>query len=270
VLFRSHRGRARRALSLHWESTGEGEPILLIAGLALPGASWWRTVPVLSRRFRVLTYDHAGVGRSASSRAPFTTAAMARDALAVLDAAGVSRAHVYGMSLGGLVAQQLATRYPDRVRSLVLGCTHPGGPRAEPPEPDVISFLRRRPTLPAREAAWAFVPYNYGERCRRLHLDRIVQDIARRLELPYPRAAYGAQLFAGATHDALAALRRLVLPTLVVHGREDRVVPVRNAELIAGAIPQADLHLLDGVGHIYMTDDPSVDETIAAFVEANA
>ena len=257
-------------MTLHWESAGEGEAVLLIAGLGLPGASWWRTVPPLSRRFRVLTYDHSGVGRSASLRAPYTTAAMAADALAVLDAAGVSRAHVYGTSLGGLVAQQLALRRPDRVRSLVLGATHPGGARTQPPERAVMSFLRRRATLPAREAAWAFVPYNYALRCRRHHLDRIVQDIAHRLEFPYARAAYRAQLFAGATHDAFLALGRLTMPTLVVHGREDRVVPVRNAELLASAIPEAELHLLDATGHIYMTEEPSVDETIASFLEANA
>ncbi len=257
-------------MSIHWESAGDGEPVLLIAGLALPGTSWWRTVPTLARRFRVLTYDHAGVGRSARLRAQFSTASMAADALGILDAAGVSRAHVYGTSLGGLVAQQLATRYPDRVRSLVLGATHPGSARAQPPEREVISFLRRRPTLPAREAAWAFVPYNYGARCRRHHLDRIVQDIARRLEFPYARAAYRAQLFAGATHDAFLALRRLTVPTLVVHGRDDRVIPAANAELLAGAIPEAELHLLDETGHIYMTEEPSVDETIASFLEARA
>jgi 3-oxoadipate enol-lactonase len=256
-------------LKLHWESAGEGEPLLLIAGLALPGASWWRSAPILARRFRVLTYDHAGVGRSASLRAPFSTASMAADALAVLDAAGVSRAHVYGTSLGGLVAQQLASRHPDRVRSLVLGATHPGGARTQPPAREIVSFLRRRPTLPAREAAWSFVPYSYGARCRRHHLDRIVQDIARRLEFPYARAAYRAQLFAGATHDAFLALRRLAMPTLVVHGREDRVIPVANAELLADAIPEAELHLLDESGHVYMTEEPSVDETIASFLEAH-
>src|SRR3954447_24635628 len=106
-------------MALHWESAGDGEPVLLVAGLALPGSSWWRTVPRLARRFRVLTYDHRGVGRSAGS-ARFSTASMAADAVAVLDAAGVERAHVYGTSLGGLVAQHVALRYPQRVRSLVL------------------------------------------------------------------------------------------------------------------------------------------------------
>lgn len=255
-------------MTLHWDSAGDGETVLLIAGLALPGGSWWRTTPVLARRYRVLTYDHAGVGHSWSLHGRFSTAAMADDALGVLDSAGVSRAHVYGASLGGLVAQQLATRHPERVRSLVLGATHPGRARAKPPDGDVISFLRRRPLLPAREAAWACVPYNYGARCRRHQLDRIAEDIAHRLEYPYARSAYRAQLFAGATHDAFKALSQLSLPTLVVHGREDRVIPVSNAEVLAAAIPDARLHLLDGVGHIYPTEEPGVDETIAEFFEA--
>jgi pimeloyl-ACP methyl ester carboxylesterase len=253
-------------VSLHWDSHGEGEPVLLVAGLALPSSSWWRTVPVLARRFRVLVYDHSGVAGSAARRAPFSTTAMAHDALAVLDAAGIERAHVYGTSLGGLVAQKLAVLQPERVRSLVLGATHPGGYRATPPDHEVLAFLRRRPDIPARESAWAFVPYNYGERCRRHHLDRIAQDIARRVEFPFAKAAYRAQLFAAATHDALSALRRLDVPALVVHGIEDRVIPVANAHLLADTIPSAELHLVESVGHIYATEEPSVDETIASFL----
>jgi pimeloyl-ACP methyl ester carboxylesterase len=255
-------------VSLYWESHGEGDAVLLVAGLALPASSWWRTVPVLARRFRVLTYDHSGVARSAARRAPFSTTAMAHDALAVLDAAGVDRAHVYGISLGGLVAQKVATLRPDRVRSLVLGATHPGGVRATPPDREVLAFLRRRPDLPARESAWAFVPYNYGARCRRHHLDRIAEDITRRVEFPFAKAAYRAQLFAGATHDGLASLRRLDVPTLVVHGAEDRVIPVANAHVLADAAVGAELHVVESVGHIYPTEEPAVDETIASFLES--
>jgi pimeloyl-ACP methyl ester carboxylesterase len=255
-------------VSLYWESHGDGDAVLLVAGLALPANSWWRTVPLLARRFRVLAYDHSGVARSAARRAPFSTTSMAQDALAVLDAAGVERAHVYGISLGGLVAQKLATRHPERIRSLVLGATHPGGLRATPPDREVLSFLQRRPDLPARESAWAFVPYNYGARCRRHHLDRIVQDISRRVEFPFAKGAYRAQLFAGATHDALAGLRRLDIPTLVVHGAEDRVIPVVNAHLLADTIPGAELHVVESVGHIYPTEEPQADKVIASFLES--
>ena len=91
--------------SLHWESTGTGEPVLMITGLGLSGGAWWRTVPVLSRSLRVITFDNRGVGRSRARLHSYTTEAMADDAASVLDAAGIERAHVYGFSLGGMVAQ---------------------------------------------------------------------------------------------------------------------------------------------------------------------
>src|SRR5437763_8271087 len=192
--------------SLYWESTGQGAPVLLIMGLGLSGGAWWRTVPVLARRFRVITFDNRGVGRSESLTYSYTTEAMADDAVAILDRAGVDRAHVYGISLGGMVAQQLALRHPSRVKSLVLGATHPGGPRAVTPDDEVIDFFRRRPDLPQEEATWASVPYNYGPTCRRRHAARIAEDVAQRLAHPFAPSAYRAQLYAARLHNCLGRL----------------------------------------------------------------
>ena len=190
---------------------------------------------------------------------------MADDAVSVLDAAGVERAHVYGFSLGGMVAQQLALRHPDRVRSLVLGATHPGGPRAVRPSADVIAFFRRRASMTAKDAARASVPFNYGPRCRREHKDRIAEDIRRRLAHPFPEQAYRAQMVAAALHNCYRRLQRIEAPTLVVHGRQDRMVPVANAEILAERIPGAELRILDDAGHLYSTEQPEVDEEIARF-----
>jgi pimeloyl-ACP methyl ester carboxylesterase len=255
---------------VYWESAGAGEPLLLIMGLGLSGGAWWRTVPVLARRFRVLSYDHRGVGRSPSTTQTWTTQAMAHDAVSVLDAAGVESAHVYGFSLGGMVAQQLALRHPGRVRSLVLGATHPGGPRVVAPAAEVLSFFRRRPQLPAEEGAWASVPYNYGQRCRREEGGRIAEDIARRLAHPFPAQAYRAQLRAGSLHNCFDQLPRLQVPALVVHGAQDRVIPVENAELLAERIRGASLRVLDERGHLYPTEEPAVDEAIGDFLAAVA
>jgi 3-oxoadipate enol-lactonase len=251
--------------ALHWESTGAGEPVLMIMGLGLSGGAWWRTVPVLSRSLRVITFDNRGVGRSRGRHHSYTTEAMADDAVSVLDAAGVEQAHVYGFSLGGMVAQQLVLRHAERVRSIVLGATHPGGPRAVRPSDDVIAFFRRRATMSAEDAARASVPFNYGSRCRREHKDRIAEDIRRRLEHPFPEGAYRAQIVAATLHNAYRRLKRIEAPTLVVHGREDRVVPVANAELLAEGIPRAALRILDDAGHLYSTERPEVDEEIARF-----
>jgi pimeloyl-ACP methyl ester carboxylesterase len=251
---------------LYWESTGEGDPVLLIMGLGLSGGAWWRTVPVLSRRLRVITFDHRGVGRSSALSYAYTTEALADDAMSVLDDAGLDRVHVYGISLGGMIAQQLALRHPERVRSLVLGATHAGGPRAVRPDAEVMTFFRRRLGMRAEEAARASVPFNYGPRCRAEHFDRIEEDIAQRLAHPFAERAYRAQAFAAGLHNCYGHLPRIDVPTLVVHGRHDRMIPVANAQLIAERVPGARLQILEESGHLYATEEPEVDDAIAAFL----
>jgi pimeloyl-ACP methyl ester carboxylesterase len=243
--------------------------VLLIMGLGLSGGAWWRTVPVLARRFRVITFDNRGVGRSPSITYSFTTEAMADDAASVLDAAGADRAAVYGISLGGMVAQQLALRHPERVGALVLGATHAGGRRAIAPAQEVLDFFRRRPDLPQEEAAWASVPYNYGPLCRRRHAGRIAEDVAHRLAHPFPSGAYRAQLCAARVHNCWGRLSRVKVPTMIVHGRHDRLIPVGNAELMAERISQARLDILEHSGHLYPTEQPEVDERIAEFLATN-
>jgi pimeloyl-ACP methyl ester carboxylesterase len=222
-------------------------------------------VPVLARTLRVITFDNRGVGRSRARVPSYTTEAMADDAVSVLEAAGIERAHVYGFSLGGMVAQQVALRHPVRVRSLVLGATHAGGPRAVRPDAEVIEFFRRRPSMPAGEAATASVPFNYGPRCLREHPDRVAEDIRRRLAQPFPRRAYRAQMWAAALHNTYRRLERIEAPTLVLHGRHDRMIPAANARILAERIPRAKLRILQDAGHLYSTEQPEVDEDIARF-----
>lgn len=255
--------------ALHWERTGSGPPVLLIMGLGLSSGAWWRTAPKLARDLAVITFDNRGVGRSKALLHAYTTEAMADDARAVLDAADVESAHVYGISLGGMVAQQIALQHPQRVRSLVLGATHAGGTPVARPDGDVIAFLRHRLAMRHEEGAWGSVPFNYSERARREHPERIAEDIAQRLGHPFPLQAYRAQMWAGALHDCSDRLDRITAPTLVVHGREDRMVPVLNGRLLAERIPNATLLELEGTGHLYPTESPEVDEQIAAFMLAH-
>jgi 3-oxoadipate enol-lactonase len=252
---------------LYWESTGTGTPVLLIHGLGLSGGAWWRTVDALSPTLRVITFDHRGIGRSKSLMPAFTTEAMADDAAAILDDLGLESAHVYGISLGGMVAQQLALRHPERIRSLVLGATQPGGRRAVHADAEVMAFFRRRSQLDKEEAAWASVEFNYGPRCRADHPDRIAEDIERRLGQPFNAQAYRAQLFAAAMHNCYARLDRVEVPTFVVHGAHDRVIPAANAHLMAERLPNCRLTVLEDSGHLYPTEAPEVDEAIGGFFD---
>src|SRR3954451_1076848 len=167
-----------------------------------------------------------------------------------------------------MVAQQLALRHPRRVRSLVLGASTPGGRRAALPDEQVMAFFSGRAHRPREEAAWASVAYNYGRRCRDEHADRIADDIRHRLAYAFDEAAYQAELMAAALHNCMSRLHRIGVPALVVHGEDDRVVPVDNAHLIASRLPQGRLHLLEGTGHLYTTEAPEADAEVGRFLEA--
>lgn len=232
-------------------------------GLGMTLGGWWRTAPVLARSFRVLTFDNRGIGRSDRSALPYSVVQMADDAITVLDAAGEQRAHVYGISLGGMVAQELALRHPDRVRALVLGATTPGGSRAVLAGAPALGFFSRAAAMAPEEALWAAVPYTYTETTRRRRAERIAEDIAHRVRfLPDP-SAYGHQVAAAANHSTVDRLGEIAVPTLVVHGGEDAVVPPQHARLLAEAIKSAELRLWPGSGHLYVTDEPDADREIA-------
>lgn len=255
-------------IELYWESTGAGAPVLLVMGLGMNATGWWRTIPTLAESFRVLAFDNRGVGRSDRPPGPYSVAQMADDAVSVLDAAGEEHAHVYGISLGGMIAQEIALRHPSRVDGLVLGCTTPGGSHGIAADEATLAFFRRRGEMPAEEAVWASVPYNYGPATRLDKGERIAQDIAQRLRFPIEPEPYKAQLAAALGHDAYERLGQITAPTLVVHGTEDVMIPPANADVLVQAIPDAELLLGPGAGHLYFTDAPELDRAVWTFLSA--
>jgi 3-oxoadipate enol-lactonase len=256
---------ARRAKLYVEDTGGDGPPVLLIMGLGMTATGWWRTVPVLVEAgLRVIAFDNRGVGRSQRLPGPYTAAEMAADAVSVLDAAGVDAAHVYGISLGGMIAQEVALRYPDRVRALVLGATTAGGADFVPADEAVNALVRLRAQMTAEHAVWASVPINYAPRTRRERGELIAQDIVERLRFPIEPEYYSAQLAAAQAHDAgVAGIRA---PTLVVHGEEDVLIPPANGERLAAAIPGAQLALWPDAAHLYFTDEPEADRGVAEFL----
>lgn len=233
-----------------WEATGSGTPVLLLMGLAYPAAMWFRQVPALAERHRVIVMDNRGAGRTGDvPGAPYTVETMAADALAVLDAAGEESAHVVGISMGGLMAQELALSHRDRVRSLVLMASHPGIANAVVP-PVAIELLQKRATMTADEAAEASIPFNYAPTTDRALIE---EDWAVRMPLAASPAGYLAQ-GGTALWNRIADLPTVTTPTLVVHGALDALLPPANGERLADAIPDAKLVVVDDANHVLTTD----------------
>lgn len=252
-------------VKIHWESTGQGPAVLLIAGQGMTIDGWWATIPVLARSFRVIAFDNRDTGASSHVPWAYSVAQMAEDAVAVLDAAGEQRAHVYGLSLGGLVAQELALRHPDRLRALVLGAASAAGLTAAPPASLPMTFFARAGAMGPEEVEWAAVPYTYSESTRRLHPDRIAANIAQRVGSPTDSLGSLHQAAALATHSTYERLGQITAPTLVVHGEKDVMVPSANARQLASRIPGARLRLWPEAGHLYIIDEPWADREIARF-----
>jgi pimeloyl-ACP methyl ester carboxylesterase len=240
---------------LYFELHGDAErsPLLLLEGLGGDIPGWRRNIPHLAQRHRVIALDHRGNGRSDKPDRPMAMATFVEDSVGLLDHLGVRSAHVYGQSFGGMVAQELALTHPDRVRSLVLGATSPGPRHAARPDHDA-RVPKDKPYLALYSDAFALE-----------HPDHVADDILVGSQSPQPPHAGRRQWEAMQEFDSFHRLNEISVPTLILHGTEDRLVPVANARLLADRIPGARLVLLEGTGHVYHSE--RADESDAAVLE---
>jgi len=243
-----------QAAKIYWDEQGSGEPLLLIMGLSYPSYMWHRTRPLLAQSFRTIAFDNRGIGQSDVPEGVYPIAQMASDAAAVLDAAKVQSAHLFGLSMGGMIAQEFALQYPQRVRSLILGCTNAGGPHAVRAEAEVLQLLMRQGMTP-EEAKEAIIPYIYDAGTPRARID---EDMAIRMKwYPTPQGYLG-QLQGILAWEAYSRIAQIKAPTLIIHGETDQLIPVANAHLLAERIPHAQLTLIPHASHIFETDQPAI------------
>jgi pimeloyl-ACP methyl ester carboxylesterase len=241
---------------LHYERAGAGEPLLLIQGMGGTQLSWGEPfLKPLRQSFDCVSFDNRGVGRSAPVTDPFATAELAADALALLDLLEIGSAHVLGISMGGMVAQELALAEPGRVRSLTLGCTYCGGPGSQLMDPEDFAPLVEALASGDRErvlrASWE-VNLSPGFRAEESRYPEFAEMAA----APVSREILGLQLQAIYGHDTSDRLPRIELPTLVVHGSVDRVLGVANGRQIASLIPDSRLEIFEDVGHMFWWERP--------------
>ncbi len=233
---------------------GSGEPLVLIMGMGGHHRMWHESfLKLLEADFDLLLFDHRGIGTSDRADGPFTTAELAADVVALLDEAGWSSAHVFGISMGGLVAQELALTHPGRVRTLTLGCTFVGkGADFSAPGPQ--RFVEAGSTRDAEVAVRTGFEVNLSAAYRadpvNFELFR-EESLAVRVPIPVVLLQFQAVL----AHDALSRLPELSVPTLVMHGTADDMVAVRNGEQLASAIPGARLEIFEGAGHLFWWED---------------
>jgi 3-oxoadipate enol-lactonase len=232
---------------LYYERHGQGEPLLLITGFTISAAIFEPVLGLYTPRFECIVYDNRGAGRSGVPLWPTSMPELAADAAGLLDALGLESAHVYGVSMGGMVAQELAIRFPERVRGLVLAGTTPGGPRALRPNARELADLARGRSL---------TRLLFSPQFRRADPERV-----RMLMRGFGRhraTARGAwwQWWATVYHDTLSRLPDITAPTLVLHGEQDAMCPLGNARLLAARIPDAELVVIPGAGHAFALERP--------------
>lgn len=261
-------------LEVELDGPEQGEPLLLIMGLGLQLTSW---PPELVRAlahagYRVIRYDHRDIGLSSPQdqhgpprltaafwrhafhlplRPPYTLAELADDAAGLLDALGHPSAHVVGISMGGMVAQHLARRHPQRVRGLSLWMSSPGGRRLPPPRPEVLRLVLSRPKGAAAVTAhFEHLFRAIGSPAHPVPPEQLRERVAANFARAYRPQATARQMIAiAADGDRRAWLRELKRPVQVLHGLDDPLLPIAHGRALAAALPQSELRELPGLGH---------------------
>ncbi len=241
-------------INFHYEIEGEGQPLLLIMGLGAPAAAWDPAfVREMTQTHKVITYDNRGTGLSDKPDVPYSMAMFAGDAVGLLDTLNLPRAHVFGVSMGGMIAQELGIHYPQHVASLILGCTTPGGKHAVAAPPESLKALEGRAGQTPEEAAREGWKLSFSEEFIREHRAELEANLPRVLAHVTPRFAYERHFQATMTLRVYKQLKEIKAPTLVATGRDDVLIPAANSEILAREIPGAELAIFDNAGHGFVT-----------------
>ena len=234
---------------LYYESHGQGRPLVLIRGVGSNADHWYAQTPALSRQHQVITFDNRGIGRTTNDGGDFTIADMAEDTLGLIKGLGLQRPHVLGLSMGGMIAQELAITHPEAVGGLVLAVTHCGGKQMAPPSPEVLALFLGMAQSGSDEAkrqaaACLFAPQTLSQ-----HPEIAARYAKVSQAHPAGPEILMRQLKAVAGHAVFDRLERITAPTLVMSAEQDVLVPPDNARILAKAIKGAELVIVPGGGH---------------------
>jgi pimeloyl-ACP methyl ester carboxylesterase len=251
-----------RDIDLYYETHGTGPPLLLINGFGSSSEMWSPFWKQLTDAHMVILFDNRGVGRSSVPDQPFTIREMAEDTVGLLDGLGIEQASIFGASMGGMIAQEVALDSLPRVRSLILGMTTCGGPHSvRVPVQQAQALVRSSSAIPHEEALEIRLRLIYSPEFLAQHHAELVEEDAR-IQYPTSLMGYRRQAEAVLGFDAYDRLPRILVPTLVLAGERDALIPPENSRILAQRIPGARLRMFANAGHGFTREkeDEAVDE----------
>jgi pimeloyl-ACP methyl ester carboxylesterase len=241
--------------------------LVLIQGLGFDRSGWAPVIPALRRRFRLILIDNRGSGRSTTPDRSFTVADMAADVMAVLDCSRVAHAHVLGVSLGGMVAQEVAIRHPERVDRLILACTTPGWPSGYPMPRGSLQRMTEAASLPADLAQRSLVENALAPGTVKNYPELVERIIRNQRARPADPVSWRALANAGATYCGGTRQTLIRAATLIMYGDADLVVDPRNSKLLSSRIPASQIVVFPGLGHLFFWEKPSLfTKAVSAFL----
>jgi pimeloyl-ACP methyl ester carboxylesterase len=242
-------------INIYYEVHGKGEPLVLIPGLTGDTSQWSRLIPSLSKEYQVVVIDNRGAGQSDKPDVPYTSDMMADDLAGLLDAIGIRAANIFGVSMGGMIAQSFALNHPEKVVNLILGCTHFGGPYSVSAEEsrNTVDPVRRQALSVEERLRESFLTM-YSQEFIDKNPGLFQERLAYRIKNPIDPVGNIRQFQGGRTFDVYEQLPDIGVPTLVIAGDADRVIDPENSRILASRIPNSELVLLKGMGHGFFTE----------------
>jgi len=237
-------------IQVYYEVHGKGFPLIMIMGLG-GNLDWWdpRLIQELSKKFKTVIFDNRGAGRTDLSDKRYSIRLFADDTAGLMDALKISRAHVLGISMGGMIAQELILNYPEKVEKLVLCSTFCGGPKAVQPSQEALAPLADRGGLSQEEIARLTIPLLFTEDFIKKNPDLVELTVQQILKAPISTEAFMQQANAIAEFNTYDRLSQIRTPTLILHGKQDILVPPENGSILAKAIPNAKLVYFKNSAH---------------------
>src|SRR5215470_15153737 len=256
-----------KGINIAYELGGAGAPMVMIHGAQGDQTMFAGLAATFAPRFNVLTFDQRGSGLSDKPDMVYSVAMLADDTAALMDHVGVDDAHIIGVSMGGMIAQEFALRHSRRVRSLVLGCTTPGGAKSVHAAAGLATTAYSTKEMSAEERGRALAEAAFTKGYIARHPELIPSMIESRRQRPIDPVGFAHRMKAATAHDVYSRLPQIKCPTLVITGKDDALISWENSRLIAERIPGAQMKILEPAGHCFWVEQPEQSqEAIAQFL----